>query len=172
MASRVGCCSPWDHPSWIRKAGCRRKAHGAVFILGFISAFVNTHWHPRPVSTFLSVQTPRVHTVYPYRFSSAPALVSALIVVMPHLNNIIRVKHPYIFINFPDDQIIPELPWWLSIKESACQCRRHMHCVSRSLIWENSTCHRATKPTRHNYWACALEPMLLNKRSHHNERPV
>ena len=30
--------------------------------------------------------------------------MSSLIVVMPHLNNIVKVKLPYIFINFPDDQ--------------------------------------------------------------------
>ena len=28
----------------------------------------------------------------------------------------------------------------------------------RSLVREDTTCHRATKPVRHNYWACALEP--------------
>ena len=47
-----------------------------------------------------------------------------------------------------------ELPWWPSGKESACQCRRHWVW---SLIREDPTCHRATKPMSHNYWACALE---------------
>ena len=28
----------------------------------------------------------------------------------------------------------------------------------RALVREDPTCHRATKPVRHNYWACALEP--------------
>ena len=28
----------------------------------------------------------------------------------------------------------------------------------RALVRENTTCPRATKPVRHNYWACALEP--------------
>ena len=28
----------------------------------------------------------------------------------------------------------------------------------RALVWEDPTCHGATKPVRHNYWACALEP--------------
>ena len=61
-----------------------------------------------------------------------------------------------------------------------------------SLIWEDSTCHRATKLVCHNYWVCALEPescnywahllqilkpaclepMLPNKRSHRNVKPV
>ena len=28
-----------------------------------------------------------------------------------------------------------------------------------SLVWEDPTCHRATKPVQHKSWACALEPM-------------
>ena len=62
----------------------------------------------------------------------------------------------------------------------------------RSLVQEDPTCRRATKPMHHNYWACALgpaccnywacmlqllkpvclEPMFHNKRSHHNEKPI
>ena len=62
----------------------------------------------------------------------------------------------------------------------------------RALVREDPTCRGATKPMRHNYWACALEPashnywacvpqllkpthldpVLHNKRSHHNEKPV
>ena len=62
----------------------------------------------------------------------------------------------------------------------------------RSLVREDPTCHGATKPVCHNYWACALEPashnygahvpqllkparlepVLCNKRSHHNEKPT
>ena len=61
-----------------------------------------------------------------------------------------------------------------------------------ALVQEDPTCCGATKPARHNYWACALEPtshnywvhllqqlkpvclgpVLLNKRSHRNEEPV
>ena len=61
-----------------------------------------------------------------------------------------------------------------------------------SLVWEDPTCHGAAKPTCHNCWACApepashncwacapqlrkrmrLEPVLRNKRSHCNEKPV
>ena len=29
----------------------------------------------------------------------------------------------------------------------------------QSLIWEDLTCFRATKPMCHNYWACTLEPV-------------
>ena len=62
----------------------------------------------------------------------------------------------------------------------------------RALAWEDSTCRGATKPMRHNYWACApepvshnywahvlklpkptgLEPVLCDKRGHCNEKPV
>ena len=30
------------------------------------------------------------------------------------------------------------------------------------LVWEDPTCSGATKPVRHNYLACALEPMSHN----------
>ena len=48
----------------------------------------------------------------------------------------------------------------------------------RSLVWEDPTCRGATKPMSHNYWAhvpqllksARLEPVLCNKRSHHNEK--
>ena len=60
------------------------------------------------------------------------------------------------------------------------------------MVWEEPTCRGATKPVRHNYWACALEPvshnywarepqllkpvclepMLHNRRSHCNEKPA
>ena len=62
----------------------------------------------------------------------------------------------------------------------------------RTLVWEDPTCRGATRPVRHNYWACALEPashnywahvpqllkpthlepMLRNKRSHSKEKPA
>ena len=42
----------------------------------------------------------------------------------------------------------------------------------RSLVWEDSTCHRATKPVQHNCWTCALEPGSLNRRSHRNAKPT
>ena len=62
----------------------------------------------------------------------------------------------------------------------------------QALVREDPTCRGATKPMHHNYWACALEPashnywarvlqllkparlepVLRNKRSHHNEKPA
>ena len=32
----------------------------------------------------------------------------------------------------------------------------------RALVWEDPTCHGATKPVGHNYWACTLEPTSHN----------
>ena len=48
----------------------------------------------------------------------------------------------------------------------------------QSLAQEDSTCHRAPRPMRHDYWARMLqlwslwarEPMLYSKRRHHNEK--
>ena len=43
---------------------------------------------------------------------------------------------------------------------------------AQSLVPEDLTCCRATKPMHHNYWNCALEPLFYNKRNHHNEKPM
>ena len=50
----------------------------------------------------------------------------------------------------------------------------------RALVREDPTCHGATKPAIHNYWArvpqllkpAHLEPVLGNKRSHRNGKPA
>ena len=75
---------------------------------------------------------------------------------------------------------------WLSI------CLPMQGTWVRALVREYPTCHGATKPVRHHYWACAveptshnywahvpqllkparLEPTLRNKRSHRNEKPA
>ena len=36
----------------------------------------------------------------------------------------------------------------------------------QSLVQEDPTCRGATKPMRHNYWACALEPVSHNYWAH------
>ena len=36
----------------------------------------------------------------------------------------------------------------------------------RALVQEHPTCHGATKPVRHNYWACVLELMSQNYWAH------
>ena len=40
-----------------------------------------------------------------------------------------------------------------------------------SLIREDPTCRGATKPVRHNYWACALEPASHNYWAHTLQLP-
>ena len=41
----------------------------------------------------------------------------------------------------------------------------------QSLVQEDPTSHRATKPLHHNYSRpCTLQP-VLHKRSHHSEKP-
>ena len=54
------------------------------------------------------------------------------------------------------------LSWWLSGKETTCQCRREESLPDPG----RSTCLRATKPMCHNYWACALEPRSCNYWAH------
>ena len=49
--------------------------------------------------------------------------------------------------------------WWLSGKESDCQCRRLE--FSRSLDLEDPTCPRVTKAMHYNYWSCVLESQRL-----------
>ena len=39
----------------------------------------------------------------------------------------------------------------------------------RSLVQEDPTCRRATKPMRHNYWACDLEPVSHNYWAHETQ---
>ena len=55
---------------------------------------------------------------------------------------------------------------WSSGWGSTCPCRGHRFISGR----EDATRHRAAKPMHHNYWACALEPALHNKRSPHSQQ--
>ena len=57
---------------------------------------------------------------------------------------------------FPSKSENTGLLWWLSGKESACQCRQH------ELNLEDPTGHGAAKPVCHNYCICALEPGSCN----------
>ena len=72
---------------------------------------------------------------------------------------------------------------WLGV------CPSKQGTRARALVWEDPTCHGATRPACYNCWACALEPtshnywarvpqllkpvhlepMLHSKRSHRNE---
>ena len=42
----------------------------------------------------------------------------------------------------------------------------------RALVWEDPTCCGATRPVRHNYWACASGACAPNKRGRDSERPA
>ena len=64
--------------------------------------------------------------------------------------------------------LVTGLPWWSSGWESTCNAGARVW----SLVWKDSTGLRETKSVCHNYWACALEPMSHNKRSHCNEKPT
>ena len=55
------------------------------------------------------------------------------------------------------------LPWWHHSKGSGLPMQE---IQAQSLVWEDSTCCGATNTTRHNYWACVLEPRNLNYWAH------
>ena len=82
---------------------------------------------------------------------------------------------------------------WASLVAQWLRIRLPMQVTRvRALVREDPTCHETTKPLRHNYWACALEPashnywacmpqllkaarlepVLRNKGSHRNEKPA
>ena len=80
------------------------------------------------------------------------------------------------------------LPWWLSEKESACQCRGHgfnswsrkiPHTVGQlspcasitELMLSNSRAAETEAMCRNYRSPCTLEPVFFNKRSHCNEKP-
>ena len=64
-------------------------------------------------------------------------------------------------------QWIYRIPW-CSDEEPTCQCRGYGLDP-----WSRKIPHvKVTKPVCHDYRACALEPLLCNKRSHHNEKPI
>ena len=68
--------------------------------------------------------------------------------------------------DFPGDAVVENLP--ADAEDTGLipgPGRSHM---PRSNYW---AC--ALEPASHNYWSpCTLKPMLRNKRSHHNEKPM
>ena len=49
--------------------------------------------------------------------------------------------------------------WWTSLVAQWLRIRLPMQGTQVwALVQEDPTCHGATKPVRHNCWACALEP--------------
>ena len=103
-------------------------------------------------------------------------------------------------------QLTPRMRWWVHTLVTGQKWEAWASLVAqwlrihlpmqgtrvRALVREDPTCCGATKPVRHNYWACALEPashnywacvpqllkpvhlepVLHNKRSHRNEKPT
>ena len=57
--------------------------------------------------------------------------------------------------------------WTLLVAQWLRICLPMQGTRVRALVREDPTCHGATKPVSHNYWACALEPALHNYWSSH-----
>ena len=69
------------------------------------------------------------------------------------------------------------LPWWLSDQESGWQCRRHGFDLWSWKIPDATEqpikCVTTIEPVPWYYWSLhAREPVLRNKRSHLNEKPM
>ena len=56
-----------------------------------------------------------------------------------------------------------QLSWWLSGKESACQCWRHRFDPQSGMIQHTS---EPLRPWARNYWACTQEPRSSNHWPH------
>ena len=69
-----------------------------------------------------------------------------------------------------------EHKWTSLVVQGLKICLQHRGAWVRSLVWEDSTCRRATKPVSSNYWACeqqllslcALEPVFRSEKPLHN----
>ena len=102
-----------------------------------------------------------------------------------HIPRIIKMQRLYIHLKI----CLWGPSWWLSGKESACQCRRHRFdpwsrksphvseqlspCAStiELVLWSLGAI--TTELTCLSYWKlCTLELVLCSKRSHHNEKPL
>ena len=60
-------------------------------------------------------------------------------------------------------QVLKEVFTWTSLVAQWLRIHLPMQGTQvRALVWEDPTCRGATKPTHHNYWACALEPVNHN----------
>ena len=100
-----------------------------------------------------------------------------------------QIPHTFSLLNLTTKMTIV----WASLVAQWLRIRLPMQGTRvRALVWEDPTCHGATKPVHHNYctsalepvshnyWAhvsqllkpACLEPVLHNKRSHCNEKPA
>ena len=81
-----------------------------------------------------------------------------------------RTTKLYITFRFWNLKEVLALPWGSSGWESVCQGRGYGF---RSLIQEDPTCSRKIPHASEklSLWATTPEPVLHNKRTHHNEKP-
>ena len=77
-------------------------------------------------------------------------------------HNVARMSIRATMAKWKHRKCLGRLPWRLSDKEPTFQSRRQ----GSILIWEDSTCLRASKPVCHSYWACALGPRSTNYWAH------
>ena len=72
---------------------------------------------------------------------------------------------------------------WAGKESDATEHTQPVQGIQFSLVWEDLTCCRASmslhhnyyqacalEPSSSNYWSKSLEPMLCNKRNHHDEK--
>ena len=73
------------------------------------------------------------------------------------------------------------LPWWLSGKESACQCREHgfnlwsrkiPHATEQLSLWPQLLSLSSKAWETQLLKSVCLQPVLCSKRSHFSEKPV
>ena len=77
-----------------------------------------------------------------------------------------RIFSLVFYSKFPLPLRLSGLPWWLSGKKSACQCRRHGFDPWSRKIPHTMEPLSPTKLMSHNCWACALELGNHNYRAH------
>ena len=69
--------------------------------------------------------------------------------------------------SFKSSVLVQKFMWGASLVAQWLRIRLPMQGTwVRALVQEDPTCHGATKPMRHNYWACVLEPVSHNYWTH------
>ena len=152
---------------WLQSVGTQRVGHGwATKHIKCMCIYLIPIWHR--VSTVCSVAKPCLTVCNPMDCSlpdsSIPGIFQANgvgchlllqcitgIGYMYHWHSIC-INNTYSNTEFPSGPMAKNLPvmWGTQI---------------RSLLWEDSTCLRATMPVCHNFWRCALESELHRERS-------
>ena len=155
----------------------------------FLSNLMSAHMIPCQATSChkslsaVQVTCPRVSLIFPstgwkcphgWPIDSSHSTYCSLMLLTPHSHQPSKVMHF-------------RLPWWLSGKESTCQCKRHRFNPSSGKIphaaEQLSLCTTTiepvlwslgaatTEPMCHNYWSpCSLEPLLSKKRRNCSEK--